>query len=325
MTSQMPGGEQTLEQRLAIRGVTRRSFLQFCALMTATLALPAVTAPKFTQALQASTTRLPLVWLEFQSCTGDTESFLRAGNPTASQILLETLSVNYQETLMVPAGASAEKGIRDTMAQFPQGYLAVVEGAIPTNHGGIYCTIGGRTALSIAEEVCRNSLATIALGTCAFAGGWPGAVPNTTGAKGVKDAITGIPRLINMPGCPMNVTNLTALITYYLANQAWPPMDTTGRPVFAYGADIHDNCPRKSHYKAGRFVQAWGDAGHVQGWCLFQMGCRGPRTHHNCSSVQWNEGTNWPVGAGHPCIGCSEGGFWDSLSPFYVPLPGHPD
>ncbi|MCR5170857.1 MAG: hypothetical protein K6C33_10425, partial [Desulfovibrio sp.] len=27
--------------------------------------------------------------------------------------------------------------------------------------------------------------------------------------------------------------------------------------------------------------------------------------------------TNWPVGAGHPCIGCSEPGFWDELSPFY--------
>lgn len=39
-------------------------------------------------------------------------------------------------------------------------------------------------------------------------------------------------------------------------------------------------------------------------------------TMNNCPKVKFN-GTNWPVGAGHPCIGCSEPGFWDKLSPFY--------
>ena len=28
-------------------------------------------------------------------------------------------------------------------------------------------------------------------------------------------------------------------------------------------------------------------------------------------------GVNWPVQAGHPCIGCSEPKFWDTMSPFY--------
>ena len=57
--------------------------------------------------LAAPALRPPLVWLEFQGCTGDSESFLRAGNPTVAQILLETLSVNYHETLMVPSGRLA--------------------------------------------------------------------------------------------------------------------------------------------------------------------------------------------------------------------------
>lgn len=308
-----------LEERLAQRGVSRRTFLRFCAFTAATLALPASSATDIAKALAASTTRLPLVWLEFQDCTGDTESFLRANNPTVSQILLETISVNYHETLMVPAGAAAEKSLADTLAQYPGSYVAVVEGSIPTANGGVYCTVNGRTALSIAQNVCRNSLATIAAGTCAFAGGWPGAVPNTTGAKGVKDAITGIPKLINLPGCPMNVANFTSLITYYLAYRSWPNLDSLGRPAFAYGNEIHEGCPRHDHYEAGQFVRAWGDAGDVAGWCLYQMGCRGPQTNHNCNQVQWNDHTNWPIGAGHPCIGCANAGFWDSMTPFYTP------
>jgi hydrogenase small subunit len=37
--------------------------------------------------------------------------------------------------------------------------------------------------------------------------------------------------------------------------------------------------------------------------------------------VRWNEGTNWPIGCGHPCIGCAEPNFWDTMTPFYQRLP----
>jgi hydrogenase small subunit len=35
----------------------------------------------------------------------------------------------------------------------------------------------------------------------------------------------------------------------------------------------------------------------------------------------WNSRTSWPIGAGHPCIGCTEVGFWDTMTPFYTRLP----
>ena len=126
----------SLEQRLAQRGVTRRSFLKFCALMSATLALPAVMTPKIAHALSTAATRPPLLWLEFQGCTGDSESLLRVNNPNIAQILLETLSVNYHETLMVPSGNLAIKSLNDTVAQYPGQYLVVVEGSIPTGMNG---------------------------------------------------------------------------------------------------------------------------------------------------------------------------------------------
>jgi hydrogenase small subunit len=107
------------------------------------------------------------------------------------------------------------------------------------------------------------------------------------------------------------VVNLTATVVHYLTFGALPDMDSLGRPLFAYGQRIHDNCERRGHFDAGEFVQAWGDEGHRNGWCLYQMGCKGPVAFHNCPAVRWNEGTSWPVASGHGCIGCSEPGFWE--------------
>jgi [NiFe] hydrogenase small subunit len=47
------------------------------------------------------------------------------------------------------------------------------------------------------------------------------------------------------------------------------------------------------------------------------MGCKGPDTYNNCPIAKFNDGTSWPVEAGHPCIGCSEPGFWDKMTPFF--------
>ena len=43
-----------------------------------------------------------------------------------------------------------------------------------------------------------------------------------------------------------------------------------------------------------------------------------------CPQVGWNEGTNWPVGCGHPCLGCAEPDFWDKMTPFYSHVAGVP-
>jgi hydrogenase small subunit len=309
----------SLQERLSRHGVTRRQFLKFCGLMTATLALPAHYTGRIAKAL-LSNPRPPLVWLEFQDCTGDTESFLRASQPGVDQLLLETISLNYHETIMAPAGDQTEVSLSQTMADFPGQYIVVVEGSIPTAAGGIHCMIRGRTALSLAQEVCGGALATIALGTCAWDGGLAAALPNPTGAVGVRDAVPGLSPVVSLPGCPANVVNLTATLVHYLTFNEWPETDGSGRPHFAYGEEIHEECERHDHYEEERFVREWGDEGHRLGWCLFMMGCKGPETHHNCPTVKWNEGTCWPIGAGHGCVGCAESHFWDRMTPFYVPL-----
>ncbi len=312
--------ERTLEWAVLRRGVSRRDFLKFSTLMAGVLALPTNFAPRIAQAL-AATKRPPVVWLEFQDCAGCSESFLRASRPSAAEIVLDVLSVDYHETIMAPSGKPAEAAKAATLRA--GGHLVVVEGSIPTKDGGLYCTIGGRTAEDLLREATQNAAAVIAVGSCASFGNIPAANPNPTGAVGVDQIINHVP-VVNLPGCPVNVVNLTATVVHYLTFTSLPAMDRLKRPLFAYGKRIHDNCERRAHFDAGQYVEAWGDEGHRRGWCLYKMGCKGPQTYHNCPSVRWNEGVNWPIGAGHGCLGCSEPAFWDTMTPFYARLPNVP-
>ncbi len=319
----MPKEPSWLLYELERRGVSRRDFMGFCAVMTSVLAMPRSTGAQIAEAIETKEKPV-LVWLEFQDCAGNTESFLRASRPTTADIILDTLSVDYHETLMAAAGHQAEEALANTTAENAGAYIAVIEGSIPTGANGAYCTIGGRSALDIVNEVCGNAAATIAIGTCAAYGGLPAAAPNPTGAVSVSDAVPGISNLINMPACPVNAENLAALIVYYITFNRMPPTDNLSRPLFAYGKSIHDNCERRAHYDAGQYVEEWGDQGHRTGYCLYKMGCKGPVTFQNCPNIRWNEGTNWPIGCGHPCIGCAEPDFWDQMTPFYQHLSGFP-
>ena len=310
----------SLKEELEQRGISRRDFLGFCGSMAAVLGLPATARYAIAQAVE--TERKPiLIWLEFQDCAGNTESFLRASHPTVADLILDSISLNYHETIMAAAGHQAEDALAQTVRENTGKYIALVEGSIPTGADGAYCTIGGKSALQIAREVCGPAAATIAVGTCAAFGGIPAAGPNPTGALSVADAVPGLKNLINMSACPANAENLTALIVYYMTLKRWPPLDRLRRPLFAYGKTIHDNCERRAHFDAGQYVEAWGDEAHRQGHCLYKMGCKGPSTSQNCPVVKWNEGTNWPIGCGHPCIGCAEPNFWDTMTPFYQRLP----
>jgi hydrogenase small subunit len=218
------------------------------------------------------------------------------------------LSINYHETIMAAAGHQAEAAKRETIEA--GNYLLVVEGSIPTADDGIYCMVAGHSAVDILEEAAANAAAIIAVGNCATFGGIPKAAPNPTGARGVMELVTDKP-VLNLPGCPLNAVNLTATIVHYLTFDALPEMDDLNRPLFAHGARIHDNCERRGHFDAGEFVHEWGDEGHRKGWCLYEMGCKGPVAFNNCPTVRWNQGTSWPVASGHGCIACATPDFWE--------------
>jgi hydrogenase small subunit len=220
---------------------------------------------------------------------------------------------------MAGSGAQAEEMSSQAVRDLKGQYLAVIEGAIPPAGG--YCTIGGRSAIDIAREVVGNAKATIAVGACAWDGGLVQHGP--TGGQGVQDVVSGA-NVVNLGGCPHNPANTVAVLVHYLTFGQMPALDQYNRPLFAYGDLIHDQCERRAYYDAGLFVENWGDEGHRKGYCLYKMGCKGPAATYNCPNVRWNDGTSWPIEAGHTCIACASHEFWASMSPFYERLPNVP-
>ncbi len=100
-----------LKSELARQGVSRREFMAFCTTMAAALSLPESAAAQIARAVTKADKPV-LVWLEFQDCAGNTESFLRASRPTAAEIVLDTLSVDYHETIMAAAGRAGRRESR---------------------------------------------------------------------------------------------------------------------------------------------------------------------------------------------------------------------
>ncbi|HVZ77651.1 MAG TPA: hydrogenase small subunit [Gemmatimonadaceae bacterium] len=304
---------------LSRRGVSRREFVEFCGQMAAVLGLSSLAVPRIARAME-SLHRPSVIWLQLQECTGCVESVIRTSDPTIGDLVLDVISLDYQHTLMAAAGSAAERALQDARKANAGKYLLVVTGSIPTNEAGIYTMIGGRTARSILEETAKDAAAVIAVGACAHWGSVQAARPNPTGAVGVSEIVRDKP-VVNIAGCPPIADVVTATIVHFLTFGRLPERDADGRPLFAYGGRIHDNCPRRAHYDAGQFVRTFDDDAARMGYCLYEVGCKGPATFSPCPIFMWNSRTSWPIGAGHPCIGCTERNFWDTMTPFYQRLP----
>lgn len=311
--------EKAFYNRLEAKGVSRRDFMKFCTYLTATMGLSSSFVPRVAEVFAAPKQRPPVIYLHFGECTGCSEALLRSMYPWIDELLLEIISLEYHETVMAAAGHQAEEQLHNAVKQYKGKFICVVEGAIATKYNGGYGKIGGRSFLEIAKEVVPQAAGVISMGSCAAFGNIPAAAPNPGGYVGVSEALGGI-KTINIAGCPPNPINFVGTVVNYLLLGKLPEVDDLGRPLFAYGKTIHDTCPRRSHFENDEFVEEFGSEEAALGYCLYQLGCRGPETYNNCAIAKFNDGTSWPIEAGHPCIGCSEPNFWDKFTPFYEEL-----
>ena len=315
LKSQKPvrGDDIKFDEYLSMWDISRRDFFKWVSMMTATLMLPPSFEPLVAQAAEVMN-RVPVIWINIQDCDGNTEALIRSSAPTVDELILDYLSIEYQETLMAAAGDQAEKCLEDAVKTFKGQYLLFVEGSIPVKMEYAFTT--GRhpeTGVQRVRRLAKDAKAVIAVGACASFGGVPAAYPNPTGAVGVMDVVNGVP-VVNIPACPANPVNIVGVIMHYVLTGSLPELDSLKRPKFAFGYRIHDNCERRAHFDAGEFVEEWGDEGAKNNFCLYKMGCKGPFTFNNCSIVRYNDGTNWPIGVGRGCIGCSEPDFWDKYA-----------
>ena len=305
---------QTISEYWQQQGISRRDFLQFCALTATTMALPITTASRIVAALEKQP-RPATIWLNFQDCTGCTESITRADTPSLTRLLFDLISLDYHHTLQAAAGEAAELARTQTMVANAGNYLLIVEGSIPMDH---YATTAGVSCKDLLLEVAEGAQAIIAIGTCASYGGIARAYPNPTGAKSVAELVTHKP-LINIPGCPPLSAAITGVIVHWLTFGEWPLLDNLKRPLVFFGRTVHDRCSRRAFYEKNLFASRFDDQGAKKGWCLYQLGCKGPFTYNACATTKWNDGVSLPMEAGHGCLGCSQPYFWDNAS-FYRPL-----
>ncbi|MDR1860014.1 MAG: hydrogenase small subunit [Bacteroidales bacterium] len=299
------------------KGVSRRDFMKFSATMAAMLGLEASGAVRIAKALE-SKPRVPVVWLHFQECTCCSESFIRCSHPLVADLLFDSISLDYTETLMAAAGEQAETCLHSTIEKYRGHYVLLVEGSVPVDDEA-YCCIGGRSAKQILEEAADGALAVVAWGNCACAGCVQAAFPNPTGAKAIRRIIKG-KTVVNVQGCPPIADVMAGVIIHLLTFGTLPQLDSLGRPKTFYSRRVHDSCYRRANFDAGLFVKSFDDENARRGYCLYKVGCKGPNTYNSCGIIKWNEGVSYPIQSGHPCIGCSEEGFWDN-SPFYRRIP----
>ncbi len=310
----------TIWESMQAKGYDRRDFIRFCSFAAMLAGVESTGLTKVVHALETQP-RPPVVWLHFQECTCCSESFIRSSHPLVADVLLDSISLDYTETLQAAAGHQAEKSLKDTMKNFAGKYILLVEGSIPTNDGGVYCVIAGRTAENILQEAAKDAAAVIAWGSCASNGCIQSAKPNPTGATPVHKLIS--KPVINVPGCPPIADVMTGIVAHLLVFGSAPELDGLGRPKEFYSRRVHDTCYRRPYYDAGLFVESFDDEKARKGYCLYKMGCRGPVTYNACSVTKWNGATSYPIQSGHGCLGCSEAGFWDN-GPFYQHLASFP-
>ncbi len=305
-------GRDDAEKRLERNGVSRRDFMKFCATVAAAMGMGPSFAPKVAEALTAKR-RPSVIWLNNAECTGCSEALLRTIKPYIDALILDTISLDYHETIMAAAGEPAEEALHKAV-ESPDGFYLVLEGGIPTIDGGNWGMVGGKPMIELTKSIAPKAKGIIAMGTCSCYGGVQKAKPNPSQAVASSDVLGGA-KTINIGGCPPNPINFVGTVVHIL-EKGIPELDNNGRPKMFYGELVHDNCPRLPHFEASEFAPSFDSDEAKKGYCLYEVGCKGPVTYNNCPKVLFNQ-VNWPVQAGHPCIGCSEPDFWDTMTPFY--------
>ncbi|UWG47176.1 Ni,Fe-hydrogenase I small subunit [Halanaeroarchaeum sp. HSR-CO] len=315
---------------------TRRNFLRLAGTMAAGGVITQYSTDIASALEQATEGSAEVVWLQGQSCSGDSVSLLQGDYPSLSEVISDfRLEVTFHPTLMAESGEAA----MDAMSTDPD--VLVVEGSIPTDIPSAatlgYDENGEKKPLADwVQELAPKSDYVVATGNCSAFGGLPAAEnkkrlydlgPNVTGARGLQfdgreeggvlgadfTSAAGLP-VVNLAGCPTHPDYILLTLATVLNGHA-PELDQYNRPLAFFEDNIHDTCALRGYFDRGEFAEKPGEDG-----CLYEVGCAGPYVHCDESERLWNDGTSVCRNVGAPCIGCMEPAFWDRFSPYYEPI-----
>lgn len=280
-------------------------------------------SPPLAKAVSAGEVKkLPVVMIETGTCTGDSISLDNIWTPTFSDILANITDWRYDWVMNQVQGHTAYEILQETYEKMPNEYVLLVQGSMIQRDDGHYNHVAyanGQliTGINLVRRIGLKAKYVVAIGSCAAFGGPASGYPNPTQATGVQNILPE-QRVINVSGCPAHPDWIVGTLVH-LALYGEPELEKFGRPKMFYGETVHNRCPRRKDYDQGIFATELGQKG-----CLFRVGCKGPVTYADCPIRRWNDRFNWPIGCNTPCIGCTEPGYPDLMSPFSTHLPDIP-
>lgn len=294
--------------------MNRRDFLKISGKLAAIMGLSKAFVPQIAVALdEIATGQKPVLWLQGQSCSGCSVSFLNSESPDPAQILTQYISLKFHSVLSTATGKVAQDAVNETINE--GNYFLVVEGSVPEGMPQA-CLFGGEYFGDQLQRAAQNCIAVVSAGTCAAFGGIPAAEGNSTGSTSVQSYLQAQnirTTLINIPGCPTHPDWVVSTLAYTIAFGI-PDLNNKDAPKMFFDKLVHDMCPRFAEYERQNFANSFGEPG-----CLFHLGCQGPITRADCTLRKWNGGNTHCINSGGPCIGCSSEHF--SLKrdfPFYT-------
>ena len=113
---------ETQYEALRRRGISRRSFLQFCSLTAASLGLGSAGAQEIAHAMETKP-RTPVIWLHGLECTCCSEAFIRSYTPIVADVVTNMVSLDYDDTIMAAAGEQAEESLHEMIEKYKGNYI----------------------------------------------------------------------------------------------------------------------------------------------------------------------------------------------------------
>ncbi len=271
-----------------------------------------------------------LLYIQGQSCGGDTISLLSAEEPDfLTSLKMMQINILWHPSLSTTDGDEVERIFNEVIEGRRPLDIFVVEGSIPTaplGTGDIYRVLG-RPMIEIVKALAAVAEYTIAVGTCASTGGIPASGANPTMATGLqfhnrdKEGVlgedyrsrSGMP-VINIPGCPPHpdwiIGTLYFIVEGILKEE---DLDYANRPSVFYNSLAHHGCPRNEFYEFKSSAEEFGQLG-----CLFEfLGCRGTQCESDCNNRLWLGRTGSCTRGGFPCIACTDQSFPQQNSRFF--------
>ena len=270
----------------------------------------------------------PAVWLDGGLCTGCTESMAQSTYPTSRPIVLDILSVNYMETIMMAHRRSPPRRRSRTRSRSRRQVHHDLRGlghdrarrqrAARRRQARPRGAQGGRAARPPRSSRSARARSTAAGSRPTRTPPAPPASSSTSQHKGIATPV------INLPTCPVNPEWIVAMVVdVLLLGKLRGAISTssTSRPPEAHlRPDDPRQLPAPRPLRERRVrLRSSAPPRRPRATACTRWAARARRPTRTARSSAGTTRSSWCVESGSPCIGCGNFNWVDENAPFLEP------